>query len=384
MPYIQIIHPPGWACLGLAVASGVVGRILGWKELAALAIFLGVVLVVAVFFTIGRSTYSVDLDMGRLRVSVGSQTFAGLTISNDSDKPLLPCLFLVPVGKALANFHVPRLAGRATFEESFAIDTSRRQVIPLGPVRSARGDPLGLLSRETRWTQVKELFVHPVTVSLANSSAGFLKDLEGKPTDTLSSSDIAFHALRDYVVGDDLRHIHWKTSARIGKLMVRQFEETRRSHLVVALSTSARDWEDEASFELGICVAASLGQQAIREEKDLTVQTPVRRLRTDTGMRMMDDFTRLEFTESSIPIEQVALEATAAAPDASVAMIVVGGNVELSRLHRAASRFPVDAFTVVVRCACGEDLARAAIGATPVLNIGRLEDLPRAVRSLGA
>lgn len=384
LPYVQIVRIPGWSCLVLAVLSGITGRLLGWEELVALAIFLAAVLVVAVFFVMGRSTYAVELDMSRLRVSVGTQTFAGLTISNDSDKPLLPCLFLLPVGRALANFHVPRLAGRAAFEESFAVDTSRRQVIPLGPVRSSRGDALGLLSREIRWTGVQELFVHPLTISLVNSSAGFLKDLEGKPTDTLSSSDIAFHTLRDYVVGDDLRHIHWKTSARIGKLMVRQFEETRRSHLVVLLSTSATDWGSEEDFELGVSVAASLGQQAIREEKDLTIQTPVRRLRTETGMRMMDDFTRLGFIDSSIPIEQVALAATAAAPDASVAMIIVGENVDPSRLQRTASRFPVDAFTVVVRCVTGESLARSVISATPVFTMGKLEDLPRAMRSLGA
>src|SRR5690606_1690719 len=117
------------------------------------------------------------------------------------------------------------------------------------------------------WTEHVELFVHPRTVPLHGSSSGFLKDLEGRPTKDLSSSDVSSHALREYAPGDDRRHVHWKTSARTGTLMVRQFEETRRSHLAVVLSTNAADYDDPEEFELAVSVAGSLGVQALREER---------------------------------------------------------------------------------------------------------------------
>src|SRR5699024_9984886 len=83
------------------------------------------------------------------------------------------------------------------------------------------------------------------------------RDLEGTPSSDLSSSDIAFHALRDYAPGDDRSHVHWRTTARTGKLMVRQFEETRRSHVVVALDDLAEHYASDEEFELAVSAAAS-------------------------------------------------------------------------------------------------------------------------------
>jgi uncharacterized protein (DUF58 family) len=279
---------------------------------------------------------------------------------------------------------VPRLAPGAKHEESFQIPTQRRAVITLGPVRSSRGDALGLMRREVRWTDPEELFVHPKTISLDGSSAGFLRDLEGKPTNDLSSSDVAFHALRDYEVGDDLRHIHWKTSAKVGKFMVRQFEETRRSHLVVCLSMDPADYADQDGFELAASVAASLGLQAIKEDKDLTVLVPGKELWTHTGMRMLDDFSRLEFGRPAASLGELARVASAAVPDASTAILVVGGEPDPASLHAALARFPVNVLAMVCRCAPGLTLGRRNISDSPVLSLGNLDDLPRAMRSVGA
>ncbi|MDR1077170.1 MAG: DUF58 domain-containing protein, partial [Propionibacteriaceae bacterium] len=202
--------------------------------------------------------------------------------------------------------------------------------------------------------------------------------------ENLSSSDVAFHALRDYVVGDDLRHIHWRTSARIGKLMVRQFEETRRSHLVVCLSQAPQDYDSPEAFELAVSVAASLGQQSIREDRDLTIAVSGRQLHCETGVRMLDDFCRLDFGPSVPALEQVASDTAAAVPDASVAVLVAGVSVSPARLHAAIARFSVDVLCVVVRCQPGLALSRSSIAGAPVLSLGDLEAFPRAMRSLGA
>ena len=50
-------------------------------------------------------------------------------------------------------------------------------------------------------------------------------------------SDLAFHALREYQPGDDRRYVHWRSSAKHGRLLVRQFLDTRRSHLAVVVDT---------------------------------------------------------------------------------------------------------------------------------------------------
>lgn len=383
-PVLAIVQPGGWACLGVAVGCLVVGARFGWAELLVAAVFLLAVFVIATGFIIGRSTYAVEIDFSRLRVKVGDIAEAGLTISNTGARSLLPCLFIVPVGKGAEAFAVPRLAPQEPYYESFRVPTSRRMVIPIGPVRSSRGDALGLLKREADWTGTQELFVHPLTIALDDSSAGFLKDLEGRPTDTLSSSDIAFHALREYVVGDDLRHVHWRTSARIGKLMVRQFEETRRSHLVVCLSMSPADYASDDDFELAVSSAASLAQQAIRQEIAVTLQVPGRQMHTVTAQRLLDDCSRLEFGAPCDPVTTVAQVAAQQALDVSVAVIVTGGQAAPAELHAALARFSVEVYTGAICCATGQTPQRQAIGGNPVLTIGQLDDLPQAVRGLGA
>ena len=122
-------------------------------------------------------------------------------------------------------------------EELFQVPTHRRAVIIAGPARSVRGDQLGLLRRSVEWSEPVELFVHPKTVRLHATAAGLVRDLEGQVSNRITNNDLAFHALRPYVPGDDRRYVHWRTSARIGQLMVRQFQETRRSQIVLALTT---------------------------------------------------------------------------------------------------------------------------------------------------
>jgi len=381
-PILGIIQPIGWVVIAVVVAALAVGDWLHWHEFLVIGLFLLVLVVGSVYFVLGRVSYSVQVDMTRLRVRVGDDAHGGLTVRNTSARRLRPSVFLVPIGQATRVFDVGHLTGHDSFYESFGVDTSQRAVVPLGPVRSSRGDGLGLLRREQKWTEVQELFIHPRTVSLADSSAGFLRDLEGRPTDTLSSSDIAFHALRDYVVGDDLRHVHWKTSARTGRLVVRQFEETRRSHLVVCLSGCSSDYASAADFELAVSVAASLGQQAILQEKDLTIAVPGGFLNTVTGMIMLDGFSRLELADRIPPVEAVALEAANASPDASAAMVITGTQVEPGRLHAACSRFGVDVLTVVLRCEIAVPMGRSSLGDSAVLTLGSLNQLPRMMRSL--
>ena len=119
----------------------------------------------------------------------------------------------------------------------------------VGPVRTVRGDPLGLITRRQAWSDPDLLYIHPRIVRVSASNLGFLRDVEGGATQDFSSSDVSFHALRDYIAGDDRRSIHWRTTAHAGKLMVRQFEEIRRAHLLIMLDLSEEAWESADEFE---------------------------------------------------------------------------------------------------------------------------------------
>ncbi|MPY11713.1 DUF58 domain-containing protein [Arthrobacter bussei] len=383
-PVTDVVGPLGWLLLGLVALLATLGTALGWDEAVIAAVLGAVLLLLAVAFILGRSAYEVELDLARTRVAVGDRAVGGVTVANASDRTLLPAALELPVGASTALFHLPRLRPGQEHEDLFSIPTQRRAVIVVGPVRSVRQDPLGLLRRQVTWTDPTDLYVHPRTTPLTGSAAGFIKDLEGLPTRELSNADVSFHALREYVPGDDRRHIHWKTTARTNTLMVRQFEETRRSHLAVALSVTTAEYDGEAAFELAVSVAASIGLQALREQRNLSVLTQDGPLRSETGRALLDAVTRIEGRVLRATAVDLARTTADAVPNASVVFLVVGASVTPSQLRSAAASIPPGIRCLAIRCIDGAPAARASIGDLTVLTLGDLDDLALVLRKAAA
>ncbi|HEY5223118.1 MAG TPA: DUF58 domain-containing protein [Microbacteriaceae bacterium] len=381
---LGIITSFGWVLVCTAAVAALVAAAAGWRELTVVAIACASVVLVAVAFTLGRSAYGVQLDLAGNRVVVGSPASGHVMVRNTATKALLPARIELPVGASHAVFHLPRMARGAEHEELFTIPTSRRAVLTVGPVRSVRGDALGILRRVVRWTDPVDLFVHPRTISLDGTSAGFLRDLEGSATRELSMSDISFHALREYIPGDDRRYVHWKSSARAGKLMVRQFEETRRSHLAIALSSLMADYGDDEAFELAISACGSLGLQAVREEKEFSVLVSGSNLHPATGPRFLDELSGLNRGERHESVIALGQRIGQTLPHTSVAVFVCGRGTTPAQLRTAAAQLPIGVRAIAIQCIPGAEVSRRAIGDLAILTIGALKDLPRAMRRAAA
>lgn len=389
-PASRVVSPLGFAVAGTAVVLWVLGAVFGWLESTLGAAMGTLLLLIAVVFILGRSEYDVSLDLNRTRVAVGDRAVGAMVVKNPSKRSVFGTTMELPVGAAVAEFRVPRLAPGAEHEDLFTIPTKRRAVLDVGPVRSVRQDPFGLLRRQVRWSDEYELFVHPKTTALDGSSAGFIRDLEGMPTSDLSNSDVSFHALREYEAGDDRRHIHWKSSARTGELMVRQFEETRRSHLAIALSINLGEYGDDVEqapedFELAVSVAASIGLQAATEQRKLSVLSQSGPIRTDTGRNMMDGLTRVE--SRIMPRRSVVDLARTTAdtvPNASVVFIVTGAKTSARQLREASMHIPLGVRAIAIRCGHGLNAARNNIGDLTVLTLGNLDELGLMLRRAAA
>ncbi|GAA2227381.1 DUF58 domain-containing protein [Herbiconiux moechotypicola] len=379
-PVLSTVSGFGWGVLAATIVALVAGVVLGWRELLVVGAVLLAALLIAVGFAIGRSAYAVSLDLALTRVVVGERAVGRVAVANTASRSMAPARIELPVGASFASFALPRLAPGAEHDELFGIPTHRRSVITVGPVRSVRGDPLGLLRRVVRWTDPVDLYVHPKTISLGGSSSGFLRDLEGIESRVLSENDVSFHALREYVPGDDRRYIHWKTSARTGTLMVRQFEETRRSHLAVALSTSTADYADPEEFELAVSVCGSLGVQALREERELTVLTQTSTLRTQTGRLLLDDLSGVETAERRGTVTSLAQSTGSAVPGASVAFLLFGGPVSARQLQAASVHIPLGVRVIAVSAQPGAALSLRHIGDVTLLTVGELSEFPLALR----
>jgi uncharacterized protein (DUF58 family) len=378
------VSPVGWGVAVVALLGIVLGRRLGWLELAALGSALAAVLVVSLLMTVGRSRYAIRLDMADRRVKVGERALGRLEVRNVARRRSMPSRVELPVGPVVAEFAVPALGADAVHDDLFAIPTARRAVIIVGPVRSVRGDPFGLARRSMRWTKPVELFVHPLLAPLTGASSGLLRDLEGQATRDLSDSDLSFHALRDYVAGDDRRYIHWRTTARRGSLMVKQFEDTRRTQTALVLATDPRDYADDDEFELAVSVVASVGVQTIREERGLAVLAGPGALRVRTPPLLLDDCSAIALEGTGAGMLLLGRRVAREAPEASVALLVTGSAPSSGDLRLGARHVPTGTRTVVVRCERDAEVSVRTHGTLSLATIGALDDLPRLLRRVTA
>ncbi|OYO17059.1 DUF58 domain-containing protein [Enemella evansiae] len=395
----------GWLLLAVLLL-GLSGWLLGWLEFRLAAVAGAVLLLVAVLFSLGRQAYAIRLDLAGNRVVVGEPAQGRLLVGNTSSGRILPSRIDLPVGPRTASLGVPSLAGRATHTEVFTLPTERRARLVVGPARSVRADPFSLFARTVTWTGTEELFVHPRTVRLAGRRGGFVRDLEGHSTDELSTSDVSFHALRDYVSGDDRRHVHWRSSARAQKLLVRQFTETRRSVVAVGLDLAVGSWgaADEVDgvdeFEDGVSVIASLGLEALAEENPLVAVAGEDELAAATRTSLLDALSgvaptsaervpttsaerarneRVEATRGA-GVADLARRVLRAAPGASVVWLVTGSAVDPTDLRRAAAVFGPDVRVLGVRLAPLEPLLVRTAGRVTTINLPGLEQLGAALR----
>ncbi|HEX3679754.1 MAG TPA: DUF58 domain-containing protein [Galbitalea sp.] len=384
-PRLAVVSPIGWLALAVAVASLVVSTVLGWQEFFYLGITLVAAVVIAGTFAFGRATYQVEIELSPRRVVAGERAVGKMVVVNNGPKRLLPTRMELPVGTGLAEFGIPTLQPNAEQEELFSVPTERRAVILAGPAVSVRGDQLGLIRRVVKWTPTMELFVHPVTTRLAPSQAGLVRDLEGQVSKKITDSDISFHALRAYVPGDDRRYVHWRTSARTGQLMVRQFEETRRSELTVIQSTQGAYYADQDEFELAVSVTASIAAQVIRDGTDMNVVTETRALHTHSVSAMLDDSCRLQPGRSPFKsAREFAREATKRLPAPSVAMFIAGSRIETSEFRSMRTLFPVETVCLAIRIDRGTAPKLGALSGTTMITVGDLSDLSSVLNRAGA
>lgn len=356
------------------------GNEYGWIEVTAVGVLSWFSVLFALLMTIGRSSYKVELNLGEQQVKVGERAFGRIDVENVGRRRVWPAIIELPVGRGQAEFSLPVLAPGRTHDELFVVPTKKRGVIDVGPVKSVRSDPLGIVRREVVWTTVEKLYVHPQTVLLHGASAGVLRDLEGQTLRTVNDSDMNFHALREYVPGDDRRSIHWKSSARMQLLMVRQFEDTRRTHTALHMETAENLWSSEEAFELGVSVFASIGLNTIRGGMERTFYAGSLAVRSTTPQSFLNNSAGIELhgvQPDYVPgIEKIARDV----PQCSLAFVVTGAGYSAHELHESLAKTPVGLRTIFVHCEPGIEPAVNTLGSTTFVRLGALEELPKALR----
>jgi hypothetical protein len=385
---MRTVTTAGWLTIAAASAGLLVGIGFGWAEWVVAGLAALVLVTSALPFLLGQPDYQVELSISDQRVVAGSQVDGTVRVVNAGHRVALPGRLEVPVGAGLLELVLPLLRPGRGHVEALVVPAQRRGIVVVGPVTAVRADPVGVFRRELAFADVHQLYVHPETVRVPSTSIGLVRDLEGAPTRQLVDSDVSFHAIRPYVPGDSRRQIHWKSTAKTGTLMVRQYEESRRSRLAVILSCAEEEYTDSDEFELAVSAAASIGVQAIRDGRDLemiaSAEVPgmlrarartVHTLPTTSARMLLDACCGVNQVASSTPLTEVCSVAAESVEQLSLAVVVCGAPVGLRELRQAALAFPADAAVLAVVCDESAPPSMRRFGSMAVLRIGVLADL---------
>lgn len=389
----RTVTPAGWLLLLVISLALAVGLPFGWVELVAPGILAAVLVLLALLFLIGKKNLRVELAIGADRVVVGREIDADLAVVNTGFGPRMPTQIDVPVGEGLAEVAVPFLRAGTQVKTRIAIPTSRRGLIFVGPASLTKSSPIGIISSEMTWGKAHRVYVYPRTILLPNTRLGLMHDLEGISSRHIVADDLSFHAIRDYAPGDSPRHIHWKSTAKTGSLMVRQYDQSVRSELMVVLDNNMESYLDEEEFELAVSAAASFALQGVTEGRNLSVISGPRDERAlellggnpfcmgvTSRRALLDDMARLKGLAAGISLGALCSRAAAGADLASVVVIVSGSKVTPKGFQLAAFNFPVEVGVLAVRCDVESSPRINVLGDTAIATVALLGDL-RAVLS---
>ena len=370
----------GWSLVAVFVFGALAAWLLGWQELIVFAVGAAVLLISAVPWVLRGRSIGIDLSLSAPRVAVGSPAQALLRIRR-SGRFALPNAVELELAGVPVTIALPRLARGERHDIRLPIDTSKRGRVDVGPVYLSHTDPLGILERRTRLSGQQTLMVHPRTVRIPAASSGLVRDLEGEAAQDLAPDDVAFHSLRDYQPGDDPRIVHWRTSAKHGTLLVRQFEPSRRSDTSICFTSTPLEVSAE-DFELALSIVATIGSATLIDRRVLRVTHSA--ASAEVGPPELDVLSRdrmLDALTEVVRQDGLSLSDTVRSlgvvRDAAILWLVVGGDTSTRGLREALASVPPDVAPVIVRAHSGAPPAISKLSQVPVLTIGVLEDLVR-------
>lgn len=253
-----MLTPRGVGLLAGAVACLVAGRLLGIAALDVLAVGAIGLVVVATVLVVRRPPLQVIRPKQLPVVEHGGAIDVALTLRNAGRLAIGPMQLTDTTPTDLhtgANASLRGLdSGRQVPLSYRAVGRARGQHA-FGPLGVMVSDPLTIARRSVDLPGNSQVLVLPRHVDLPHGPrpiAGRVPGDQGAGTPRPTGDDVGM--IREYVVGDDLRRIHWPATAHRGSLMVRQPESRQRQRGVVLL-----DRRPSPGFELVIEAAASVG-----------------------------------------------------------------------------------------------------------------------------
>jgi uncharacterized protein (DUF58 family) len=249
----------GWIAVTTAVTLIGLGLTLYWPAALAIGIAVAMMCLVALSYLIRPPDLRVDRRIAPHRVPKGELAIAHLQVRNRSRRTFPGEMAVQRMGDRDVEIELPRLRRGGTQLRTAMLPTDRRGLHPIGPVQLPRTDPFKLVVAERRYAKPSELLVLPKVLRFHALGNTRTRSIDGSRDDTNPQGSMVFHQLREYVPGDDIRRIHWPSTAKLahrGDLIVRQDVDEAHPYVVVLADLRPQGYS-EASFELALDAAAS-------------------------------------------------------------------------------------------------------------------------------
>ncbi|GAB4484243.1 MAG: DUF58 domain-containing protein [Anaerolineales bacterium] len=291
----------GWMIFLLLLAVGGIGMTATGSLLYVRLVYMSALVLFAAWAwsVISLRGVRVQRQARSLRASVGDIFEETIEISNSTR---LPRLFLEVenesnLPQAAGSRLVTMIGGKESRTYLARTWLTHRGAFPLGPTTLRSGDPFGFFSTQKTFPPAHSLLVLPLIIPLSDfpSPPGMLS---GGKAIRRKAHEVTPHAagVREYITGDPLKRIHWPSTARRGKLMVKEFEQDPQAELWIFLdaqlgvqaeqkSAVEQVWNDwmftrrpkiklaASTIEYGACIAASLAHYFIEQRRAVGLVT---------------------------------------------------------------------------------------------------------------
>lgn len=253
----------GWGVVAVVIVAAGLGLVLGYPEGLGLATGALLLLIVSAFLVAGGGPAFAHV-VAPPRVERLSDTVVRVDV--EANRAHRRGLRL----RAIDGGAHPVIWDDTGIHADIPVPTRRRGPVDLGPWVLERADPWGLLRRRVGELDGVALLVVPRVrpVSLAALPSA-LADFGGSS----EMGTTTFATLREYVIGDELRHVHWRSSAKTGTLMMRQYVDITRPRIALVLVSEDRAYTSADEFEEAVDFTASLAAVASSSGLDVVVAT---------------------------------------------------------------------------------------------------------------
>jgi uncharacterized protein (DUF58 family) len=263
----------GWCTLVAAAALVALGLVAGYPVLVTLgAVALGAV-VAALAVAGRRPRVEVIRELFPDRVERGGRAGITLRVHNPGSRRQAGFTAIDRVGQDRVTVAVRALPAGAEQSYLNELPTGRRGRHDVGPLSLRRADALGLGGSELLLGETATLWVYPKTHPISAVAGGLpLHHHDGEATETSPRGSLDVREVRAYVPGDEVRHLHWKATARTGQLMIRDYADPHQPRFTVLLDN--RRETAAAEFEEAVELAASLVAAAVNADHRCQLVTP--------------------------------------------------------------------------------------------------------------